>query len=265
MLNGAPLWCRCTHVQVRWTVRPEEILIKNQRNQYRATPDAWQGLDVTVLARGGTFHATMQDASGRGMSVVFEADLGPSVELGSAVTARLSAEEFAKPIDVPAIVVRTETVDERLVLGLQFVDWLGLAAALPKGFASLFNLRAHPRLVLNPSAPVEIVIKDMLGAFDLRGVVHDVSRSGLSFSTELLGQCILNRVDHVIASFTLPDLDRRFSFGSRIPYRCLVGESLRYGLWFDGTASREFVTQTAALGAYVEERLGAALKVVSMP
>ena len=133
---------------------------------------------------------------------------------------------------------------------------------MPKSLASVFNLRADPRLLMDPSLPAPLTIRDCDRQFELSGVIFDLSRSGLSFSTGLLSQCRLNRVDDCILEFKPPNSDLSFAFGCRIRYRCLAGESLRFGVWFDPELTRNFEGQQSALGAYIAGRRKASLDYV---
>lgn len=237
--------------------------MKQLRNHYRNAPDSWQDLEIAVSEPGGTCAAELIDVSGGGMCVAFAADAAPRAELGTVLEVHIMDAVLPVPLHAAAAVVRIENDDGWCVLGLQFLDWMGLVAAVPKHLAGLFNLRLDPRLQMDPAQPVQVVLHDVEGEFEVRGVLLDLSRGGLSLSADLTAQCYLKRVDDVVVEFELPGIDRTFRLASVIRNRCLSGESVRYGIWFDGEASADLELQTNTIGAYVEQRLEWALQHLS--
>ncbi|MCA8948235.1 MAG: PilZ domain-containing protein [Planctomycetes bacterium] len=232
----------------------------SRRAHYRTVPNRWDQLRLEVVTSGGTLAAELLDISGSGLRLTLVEEYDRPAELGDTLTVRVHSDDLRQPLEIAALVVHSEHVDRRWEFGLQFLDWMGVVASVPKSMATMFNLRADPRLVMDPSIPVEVLIRGFESEFELRGVLCDVSRSGLSFSTQLLSKCVLNHIDHCIVEFTPPGQRRLYVFGSCIRYATLTGDSLRYGVWFDPTLTADFGLQQATLGAYVEERLETAVK-----
>ncbi|MFO1078111.1 MAG: PilZ domain-containing protein [Planctomycetota bacterium] len=234
----------------------------NSRRQYRSVPDSGLGVCAEVLGAGPTPHeGRVLDISGGGIRIAVTDELTQLPVLGKVCTVRLSANVLAVPIDAPAMVIQAEQTEAgEQTLGLQFLDWMGLAAEIPVGLATQFNLRRDPRLALDPSMPVGVTVRATDDSFQVVGVVCDVSRSGVGISVPVVAQVAMDRCNRCVVQFSLPGLARSLEFGCLIRHRSLDGETLRYGLWFDADASAHFGLQQALLGEYVEERIEAGLR-----
>jgi hypothetical protein len=236
------------------------------RKQYRTPPIRGIKVNVALLGPNDTLHhGTILDASAGGMRLMLSGNHPDDVALGTVYQVRLTSKAFRQSIHTPAMIVHAEHDDGELLLGLRFLDWMGLKAMVPASVAPLFNLRQDPRLVLDPSMPVEVIVRGVTEVFELRGTVLDVSRSGMSFSASLLSQCALGRADQCSLEFTPPGIERCFRFGANIRNRSLQGESLRYGVWFERDLTEGFVLLQEDLAQYVDARLEAAMRdLVSM-
>lgn len=231
------------------------------RKQYRAAPEAGVDLQVSLAIRGARgYPASILDAAAGGMRVVLTPAPPESIGLGDVFQVRIESSALPAPIETPAVVVHAEPDEGAMLLGLRFLDWMGLAAQAPSSIASVFNMRMDRRLVCDPANPIDVTVRGLRNAFELPGVLCDVSRSGLCFSASVLSQCALAHTNACIVEFSLPGSTQRFSFGANIRYRSLSGESLRYGLWFDRCLTEGFVAQQTALSECIEARLDAALQ-----
>lgn len=231
------------------------------RANYRTVPGATAPLDVQLIDRAGVSSpVTVEDIAAQGLRVVLPPDFADSPDLGQVLTVRFDAPSLRAPIDAPATVVHVAQSDSVCSIGLQFLDWMGLVAAMPKALAPTFNQRQDPRFELDAAVPVEALVRGPGDANEVRGVLLDLSRSGLSFSASLLSQCAMKRSDVCCVEFQLPDVDRKFSFSCRICSRTLYGESLRYGVLFDRDHTPSFGRQQGALDVWIKGRLEAALR-----
>ncbi len=213
---------------------------------------------------GGAAHAVeLVDVSGGGMCVGFAQGAAPAPDLGDIVEVEIRAEGLCAPLPAATAVVRVERDAGWLVLGLCFLDWMGLVAGLPKPLAAVFNLRRDPRLPMDPARPVAIALRGADGAFDLEGVLLDLSAGGASVAVDLAAQCHLRRVDDVVVRFELPGVDRTFTLQAVIRHRSWCGEALRLGLCFDTDASADVALQVASVQSYVERRLDQTLQQIA--
>lgn len=231
------------------------------RANYRTVPGSGAPLEVQFVDSAGVgTPVTIEDISAQGLRALLPPESEGCPELGSVLTVRFDSPPLRAPVDTPATVVHVAATGSALAIGVQFLDWMGLVATMPRALAPLFNQRQDPRLELDAAVPVEVLVRGPGDAYEVRGVLLDVSRGGLSFSASLLSQCAMRRSDTCYVDFQLPGGDRKFAFSCRICSRTLYGESLRYGVLFDRDYTPSFGLQQAALDAWVRARLDAALR-----
>lgn len=244
--------------------RAGEQSMQNNRRQYRAKPGPDLQVDVAVIGDRNRMHAaSIVDVSGGGIRLDLHKRMDPLPALGSVLHVMLSASELPEPIDAPAAVVQVDDLDGHQQLGLRFLDWLGLAAAIPARLAPLFNLRSDPRLDLDPATQVEVTVRGLDVMFELQGSLRNVSRGGLSFSAPPVAECALCRTDLCAVEFRLPGSTRMLSLAGRIRHRALLGEAVHYGICFDPQYTQHFTDQQRFLEDYVQKRLRAALRQLS--
>lgn len=235
--------------------------MENHRRQYRSRPEQDLDLDVDVVGTRNRLHpATILDVSGGGMRLLLAKPMQPAPGLGNVLHVVLRSQLFEEPINAPVVVVQSDQTDEGQEIGVSFLDWLGLAAVIPAQFADLFNLRADPRLEFDPATPVEVTIRGLDIMFELQGVLHDISRGGLSFNAAPVAECALGRTDLCALEFSLPGSNRTFSVAGRIRHRGLCGETVQYGVCFDPAYTQQFHDQLQVIEDYVQKRMRAALR-----
>jgi len=235
--------------------------VTSKRKKYRAAKTPATQLEVALLGAGNTLHpASIVDASGGGMRLMLANNHPQDIGLGTVYQLRLKSKALPSTIDTPAMIVHAQREESGLLLGMRFLDWMGLKALVPASITALFNMRQEPRLALDPSSPIAVMVRGVGDSFEQRGVVLDLSCSGMSFSTSRLAQRTLGRSDECSVEFTPPGLERRFRFAATIRDRSWQGESLRYGVWFDRDFTEGFVALQQELGQYVEARLASAMR-----
>jgi c-di-GMP-binding flagellar brake protein YcgR len=238
--------------------------MKQKRKHYRKDHGPEVDLHVAIADRRGQLQtARILDVSGGGMRLLLPRGFEPAPRLGGVLRLQLVSSLVDAPVESPAAVVREEATDRGTIVGVQFLDWLGLAAIMPAELATLFNLRAGRRYEFAPTERIDVAVQGIDLELEVIGQLADLSRGGLSFYTLPVADCIIAMAEFVQVGFELPELDERLEFTGRIVHRHMVGDSVRYGVAFDEERSQRFEEQQRAIDEYVTERVGAALRALA--
>jgi hypothetical protein len=244
---------------------PDAIAMKQNRKHYRKDHGPEVDLHVLVADRKGQLQGIrILDVSGGGMRLLFPRGFDPAPRLGRVLHLQLVSRLVDVPIESPVAVMREEASDRGTIVGVRFLDWLGLAAMVPPELATLFNLRAGPRCEIAPSERIEVTVLGVERPFEVRCQLADVGRGGVSFFTLPVTDSAISMAEFVRVGFELPGAPGRCQFVGRIVHRNLVGDSVRYGVAFDGDRSERFAEQQQVIDGWVEARLRAALAALAL-
>ena len=213
-----------------------------RRLQYRTSP--LEPLWVTVLDRQGReIAAHVLDVSGGGIGLFF-GHVAPEYRVGEIVRACMRSSHLEEPLTVGAEVCHTEQCERGRVYGFRFVNQMDLMSQLPPELSRLFNRRTDWRVELDPDHPVEVTIESLpLTSWDrifgIRGVLRDVSPSGLSFLTDVeMGE--IESCSSMEVSIAVPGSTELFTFWIQARHSGTGPEGEWWGAVFDKERTQQF-------------------------
>ena len=228
---------------------------RERRRVYRVVPDEAYHLDVAIrIENGKVFRGTVLDVTIDGAGALFEREGAPPFTLGHPVALRFTAKWLGEPVDVSGK-VKSRAVhgeDQQYHYGFAFDESTKLQKRLPTRSFRIFNRRGAPRVSLDPSKPVEVVIKPPgIATSMVTGCLKDISVSGLAVLVDPDAEYTLGALDVIEMSFHLPTRVRAFQLVGWIRNRELVHEHIRYGVEFDHTHTQAFLAPVEGLNQAV--------------
>lgn len=218
---------------------------RERRRVYRVVPGEAHHLDVAIRTENGkVFRGEVLDVTIDGAGALFEREAAPPFALGHPVALRFSATWLDEPVDVSGE-VRSRAMqgeDQLYHYGFAFNQSAKLQKRLPTRSFRVFNRRGAPRVSLDPTKPVEVVIKPPgIGTSMVTGCLKDISISGLAVLVDPDAEYTLGALDTIEMSFHLPTRVKTFHLVGWIRNRELVHEHIRYGVEFDHTHTQAFL------------------------
>ncbi len=218
-------------------------LDSEKRVRYRTSP--LEPLWVTVPDRQGReIAALVLDVSVGGICLFFGHVGAPDYRVGESVKTYMRSSHLDEPLMAGAEVCRVEQCELGRAYGLKFVNQMNLTSQLPPELSRVFNQRRHCRVAPDPARPVEVTIEGLPltswgRIFGIKGVLRDLSPSGLSFHTDAeMGE--IESCASMEISFSVPGSTELFTFWVQTRHSGTGAEGARWGAVFDKERTQQF-------------------------
>jgi len=229
--------------------------LEEQRLSLHArVPDA-QDLSVYLSLgdEGPTVLVELLDMNIQGAALAVPFHLAPTADDERFVELTVSHAQDGWRVLTPARVTRVSKLDEQRVhVGLQFMNLGDLYAQLDDALGRYFNRRASMRVL--PAEGTQVGVRIVYQHHRLRGLAHDVSRTGVGVRMTLVQAAIFKTGEEVRMHVELPGAKSALEGVARVRHGYRLGEDVVLGMEFDFEQGGSLGAQRKQLYAYVEQR-----------
>ncbi len=188
---------------------------------------------------------------GAGLAVPFH--LAPTPDHDRIVELAVSHTQDGWRVTTPARVTRVSKLDEQRVhVGLQFMNLGDLYAQLDDALGRYFNRRASMRVL--PAEGAQVGVRISYQHHRLRGFAHDVSRTGVGVRMTLVQAAIFKTGEEIRLQVELPEAKGPLEGAARVRHGYRLKEDVVLGMEFDLTKGGTLEAQRKQLYAYIEQR-----------
>ncbi len=206
-------------------------------------------------ASGERFEAELLELSLRGFGARFQGKSIPALDLHEEVTVHIDSSDLAGRLSVAAIVRFVYDESGWCRCGFEFEDPERLARSLKGTLARLFNQRRSRRFKPDPAHAIAATLQAADGP-TVKGQVADLSSGGVAVVVRRDASPGLDTNDPTRVSLQLPGQAAPIELAARVRHYREVGDSLRYGLEFEGPFSAEFLHTRRAIIAAIVQAIG---------
>lgn len=223
----------------------------DERQRYRAAPESPDQLSAAAVdGQGRKIPGQIVDLSAGGIGLCFAQKLDPDLKVGDTIYLHLRSDQLQEPVVALAQVCRGSTFDWGHNYGFKFVDWMGLLSQIPPTLAPLFNQRSEWRVKLDPQhvvVSVEGPVTSPKKFGPVKGILRDVSPTGLSFRVKPEAEEMMSSSPLVHVSFALPGSAEVLAFWARVLHCETCDDGIWYGAIFDQEATARFARKQKKL------------------
>ena len=219
----------------------------DHRHLYRA-PVKPGSLQAQMIREGGApIQIQVCDMNLEGIGVELPSNVDPRLEKGEVVSLELRKDDGTWSIDTPARVEHLEPGAKGQRCGLGFLHLGSLYAQMEDSLGRFFNRRRHVRV--RPEFGQDILVRLRQAGHKPRGLLHDLSQSGLCVALDLVSSASIKEGTSVQVALELPGVRGTLEGPTRIVSKRRLGlrEFVSLAFEFDAPPS---------LLDYVERRAG---------
>lgn len=218
-----------------------------------ALPEA-QDLRVRLQLEGQQpFQVDLHDMNIQGAELVVPFHLAPLGGEGELVELDVTHPKDGWQVRALGHVRRLDKVsDSDVLLEIQFTQLGDLYAQLDDALGRYFNRRSATRV--KPELESNVRVKLSYGPHRLRGVAHDLSRTGVGVELPLVQAAVFRSGERVKVTLDVPGIAREFEGPGLVKHGYRNGPDVVLGVEFDLLADSPMRKRRAEYLAYVEGR-----------
>ena len=157
---------------------------EDKRRQYRVSGEDLTGIRVHLAVGTRTEQVHLIDVSAAGSAVALPGWSRESVEqlLSSSdepPALLIQSVRLREPLDILCRIVHIDEMEAGCVVGLSFMRRVEQEESLDRALLRVFNRRSAVRIQTDPHEPVVVVLQDAHGTELTRGLMRDLSLTGM--------------------------------------------------------------------------------------
>ncbi|MEE8399834.1 MAG: PilZ domain-containing protein [Desulfobacterales bacterium] len=230
---------------------------KRKQQQSKSGPDIPFSFSL-VLPGQKKLAGVATDASMEGATISFPPEACPDFEPEERVRLSLFIYATEKTVMFEALVMRSDRSEVAVRCQFGFIDTTHLLRDLDPILVSYFNRREAFRVQPDLVEPIEVDLT--WGNNSARGVVIDISLTGIALSLKPLIARQLEYADRMTMTFVLPESGGSMRIVGKTAHFEPIAGNIRYSIEFDREKTDNIEQQERIISKYLMQRQMAQLK-----
>lgn len=156
----------------------------SQRRHYRVSGEDLNGIGVSLVTGKQRQDVELLDISVAGAAIAFPGWKIADVEDLTSFhrkppSIRITSSSLPEPLDILCRIAHTQEVDAGVICGVAFLQRVDESINLDRVLLRVFNRRGAVRVETDEKQPIQVSIKETTGKLTTKGLVRDLSLTGM--------------------------------------------------------------------------------------